>query len=214
MKQPLNLIILGPQGSGKGTQAALLASKFEAVFLGAGDLLRGIAKIDTSLGREVHQVINVEGKHTSAQLISRIFREKLKKVPQNRGVIMEGYPRNLEQYEIFKNFWPKLERADYRVLFIELSEAEAIKRLSKRVVCENCGRIYIAGALDKCSYCGGKLVARPDDHPKAIKTRLELFDALTMPVIAEMEKEGKVIRIDGTPAVEKVHKQILQKLDL
>ncbi len=212
--EPLNVIILGPQGSGKGTQGELLAKKFDMVFLGAGDLLREVAKIDTSLGREVHEIINVQGRHASADLVSRIFREKLIQIPKNQGVIVEGYPRNLEQYEIFKKFWDSLDRGDYKVLFIDLPEEIAIKRLSTRVVCENCGRIYVAGTLEKCSNCGGKLVIRPDDRPEAIKTRLELFNSLTLPMVAEMERDGRVIRIDGSKSVDEVHKLIVGKLNL
>ncbi len=214
MTKPLNLIILGPQGSGKGTQAELLAKKFNLVVLGAGYLLREIAKTNTPLGREVHQRINVEGRHVRPEIISEVFKDKLQSLPPNQGVIMESYPRNLDQYAIFEEFWPKLHRGDYQVLFIELSVDEAVKRLSIRRVCENCEANYIAGSVERCARCGGRLIQRVDDHPEAVKERLKLFSELTLPMVEQMEKGGKVIRINGAPSIEEVNKEILEKLHL
>ena len=156
MDKPLNLIILGPQGSGKGTQAQMLAKRFNLAFLGSGDLLREIAKTDTLLGREVHQTINVEGRHMRSEVISQVIKEKLHALPRDQGVILESYPRNLEQYEEFKKFWPETER-------------------------------------------GHK--------------RLELFNSLTKPMIEEMDKQNRVIRIDGAPSIEQVNEEILSKLN-
>ena len=188
MNKALNLIILGPQGSGKGTQAALLANKFNLAFLGSGDLLREVAKTDTPLGREVHQTINVEGRHMRSEVISQIIKDKLQSLPKEQGVILESYPRNLEQYKDFKNFWPSFGRGDYQVLFIELTQEEAIKRMMLR--------------------------KRFDDNEETIRKRLELFYSLTMPMIIEMKKDGAVITINGAPSIEEVQEEILQKLNL
>jgi len=188
MDKILNLIILGPQGSGKGTQAALLARNFRAALFGAGDALREIAKIDTAIGRRVHQTINVEGRLVEPELISDVIKEQILTVPKEQSLILDSYPRSLEQYDLFKQFWPEMGRGDYLVIFLELSEAEAIKRLMQR--------------------------KRVDDSEEIIRKRLQMFRSLTMPMIAEMEKEGKVIRIDGTPSIDKVQQQILEKLNL
>ena len=129
----LNLIILGPQGSGKTTQAELLAKKLGFALFGAGDLLREIAQEDTELGRAVHHTINLEGRLVQPELISQIIKEKVEALPKDRGLILDGYPRTLTQYELFKKFWPETGRGDYRVVFIELSDEEALKRLIRRV---------------------------------------------------------------------------------
>ena len=211
---PLNLIILGPQGSGKGTQAEYLAKEFDLVFLGAGGLLRDIARTDSDLGREVHQAINVEGRLVRPEVVMEVFREKLSEIPADKGVILESCPRNLRQYEIFKDFWPGLSRGGYRAIFIELSFDEAIKRLSTRVICEKCGRIYISGQVQKCAFCGGELIQRIDDRPETIGNRLEVFRAETMPLVEELEKEGRLVRVNGASSIEEVHREILKKLDL
>jgi len=204
-----NLIILGPQGSGKTTQAELLAKKSGFALFGAGDVLREIAREDSELGRTVHQTVNVEGRLVPPELISDVIKEKVATVPKDRGLILDGYPRSLSQYELFKNFWPQTGRGDYQVVFIEVPDEEAVKRLTRRVECANCGDVYMEGTMEKCAKCGGRLVKRPDDTPQAIQTRLQSFYSETMPMIQAMEADGKVVHIDGTPPIDEVHREIV-----
>ena len=178
-----NLIILGPQGSGKTTQAELLAKTFGFALLGAGDALREIAQEDTELGRKIRQTINVEGRLVEPELISKVIKEKVAAVPKDRGLILDGYPRSLTQYELFNKFWPETGRGDYRVIFIDLSDEEAIKRLTRR--------------------------GRPDDTPAAIRTRLQSFYAETMPMVRAMEADGKVSHIDGAQPIDEVNRKIV-----
>lgn len=214
MNKRLNLIILGPQGSGKGTQANLLAQKFGYKIIGAGESLREIAKQDTELGRLVHQTINVQGRLVDPKLISQVMKEKLSQIAADQPVLIDSYPRSLAQYGFLKEFWPTLQRGDYQVIFLELSDTEAVKRLSTRFICENCGEIYIGQGNGICVKCGGKLYQREDDKPEAVKVRLGLFNSETRPMIEEMQREGKVIRIDAAVAIEEVHNNILAKLGL
>ena len=188
MGKVLNLIILGPQGSGKGTQAGLLKEKTRAALFGSGDILREIANSDTELGKKIHQIINIDGNLAPPELISEAIRERVSTVPAAESLILDSYPRSLEQFELFQKFWPATGRGDYRVLFIELSEDEAVKRLLLR--------------------------KRLDDTEQTIRKRLELFKEETLPMIEEMETAGKVIRINGEQSIEEVHKEILQKLNL
>ena len=207
-----NLIILGPQGSGKTTQAELLAKTFGFDLFGAGDLLREIGQEDTELGRKVRQTINVEGRLVQPELISKIIKEKIATAPKDRGLILDSYPRSLTQYELFKKFWPETGRGDYQVVFINLSDEEAVKRLTSRVRCENCGAVYIEGTMEKCAKCGGRLVRRSDDTPPAIQMRLKSFYSETMPMIQVMEADGKVVHIDGSPSIDEVHRKIVENL--
>lgn len=207
----LNLIVLGPQGSGKGTQAELLRQKLNLQYLGAGDALREIANEDTPLGSEVRQRLE-RGFLVEPELISQVFAESLAKIPPEQGVIIEGYPRTIRQYELMREFWAKLNRGEWQVLFIDLPEEEALRRLANRLICESCGAVYIAGTAGKCKKCGGSLITRHDDHPEAVRQRLNLFKSETLPVIKHMEQEGKVIRIDGRPSIDEVHAAIMDKL--
>lgn len=191
-----------------------MKKKFGYVFLGMGDLLREVAQTDTDLGRRMKERLD-KGLLVEPEDSSAVIEQRLKQIPSDKPVIIEGYPRSLSQYEIMKNFWPALGREDFSVIYIDLSEDEAVRRLSKRVMCENCGRIYILGQFEKCPECGGRLVQRHDDYPEAVRNRLGWFKSETLPVIAAMEKDGvKVIRIDGAPPIEEVHQEILNKLNL
>ena len=188
MDKVLNLIILGPQGSGKGTQAELLAKKLNAALFGAGDALREIAREDTELGRQVHETINVQGRLVAPELISQVMKEKIDSVPKDQHLILDSYPRSLEQYGFFNRFWPDTGREDYQVLFIVLSETEAVKRLMLR--------------------------KRLDDTEEAIRKRLELFNSTTLPMIKEMGQGGRFIEINGDQSIEAVQEEILEKLNL
>ena len=179
----LNLIILGPQGSGKTTQAELLADRLGFALLGAGEALREIAQEDTELGRRVHQTVNVEGHLVEPELISEVIREKIATVPKDRGLILDGYPRSLAQYELFRKFWPEAGRGNYQPIFIELSDEEAIKRLAGR--------------------------KRSDDTPAALRNRLQSFYIETMPMVRAMEAEGDVLHIDGAASIDEVHRKIV-----
>ena len=181
-----NLIILGPQGSGKTTQAELLGKRFGFALLGAGDALREIAQEDTELGRKVRQTVNVEGRLVEPELVSTVIKEKIAAVPKDQGLIIDGYPRSLAQYELFRKFWPETGRGDYQVVFIELSDEEAVKRLTKR--------------------------GRPDDMPDAIRTRLQSFRNETVPMVSAMEADGKVFHIDGAQPIDEVRRQIVATL--
>ena len=207
-----SLIILGPQGSGKTTQAKLLAKRTGFALFGAGDVLREIAREDSELGRTVHQTVNVEGHLVPPELISDVIKEKVATVPKDGGLILDGYPRNLSQYELFKHFWPETGRGEYQVVFIEVPDEEAVKRLTRRVACENCGAVYTDGTMERCAKCGARLIRRPDDTPEAIRTRLQSFYSETVPMIQAMEADGKVVHIDGTPPIDEVHRTIVRRL--
>src|SRR5262249_44500235 len=170
-----NLVILGSQGLGKTTQTELLSKRFRFALFGAGDLLREIAQEDSELGRTVHQTVNVKKRLVPPKLISKMIKEKVAAVPDDRGLILDGYPRNLNQYELFKNFWLETGRGNYQAVFIELPDEEAVKRLTRRVTCENCGAVYIEGTMEKCAKCGGRTIRGPDDMPEGVRNHLQYF---------------------------------------
>jgi len=213
VSKSFNLIFLGPQGSGKGTQAKLLAERLNLVVIDTGATLREIAKTDTELGRRVAATIN-RGRLVEPELAEEVVRQKIEKISTEQGIIIDGFPRSLEQYTLMKRFWPQTKRADYQVIFIDLTLDASIERLGKRVTCELCGSVYIQGEYDICQKCGGNLIHREDDEPDAIAKRLELFHSQTKPLLAQLEREGKIIKIDGAPSIEEVQAEILKKLNL
>lgn len=208
----MNILIFGPQGSGKGTQAKLLTDEFGLFYFESGDFLRKIAKKD----ERVDRIINKEGKLLPDEETFKLTKKHLEKnTPERDGMILDGYPRTPRQYELLKEWLSEKGYDIDHAILLEISEKESIRRLSARRVCKDCGTIYnlITNPPPEggCE-CGGKLVQRPDDRPEAIKTRLEQYDKLTKPLIKIYEEEGKLMRVDGERPIEVIFEDIVERL--
>ena len=213
----MNLVILGPQGSGKGTQAEKLAQKFELEHIDMGKFLREVAKMDTPLGKEVWDIQNVTKTLVPKRILEEVFTIKLNDIAREKGIVFDGFPRNMDQAEYFETAMREFGRETDAVIFIKLSKEESLRRISNRWICEQCKRVWIMGKdvkseTDKCPDCGGKIVQRADDTPEGIEKRLKVFEEETLPVVAYYEKEDKVREIDGEQTVEKVFEDIVEKL--
>lgn len=203
----MNVIFVGVQGSGKGTQAKLISEKSGLCHVSSGDLLRGA---EGELKEKVEEIIN-KGELISDELMIDILKERIKKEDCKKGVIFDGSPRNLNQARLLGD----VVVVD-NVVEIRISDEEALKRLSGRVSCKNCGAGYNLYTAPKpnnpevCDKCDGKLIQRKDDNPEAIKKRIETYHNETEPVL-EYYKD-KVIVIDGEKEIEDISKDILEKL--
>ena len=207
-----NIILLGAQGSGKGTQAKLLATKFKLEHIEIGDALRRIKKKDTTLGREIAQVID-KGKMVPFQLIVKIVNERVATVSANKGIVFDGTPRRISEIKPLERILKNNGRHITHVFFIQISEKESISRLSKRYICVQCGKLFIieknaVSKLKKCPKCGGDIVRRKDDTPTSIKRRLKLYKKMTFPVMEYYRQKQKLIEINGEQSVEKVFNDI------
>jgi adenylate kinase len=211
----MNIVILGQQGSGKGTQAELLANKFEMEHIDMGKTLREIALSDTPLGKEIYKIQNVKKTLVSNKILREILKVKLKSIPLKKGIIFDGAPRTFDQIKYLENAMLEVGRKIDHVIFISIPEQESIKRTSKRRICNNCQAILVMGKgikkeTDKCPKCGGEFSQRKDDTPEGIKKRLEVFKAETMPVLDYYGKEGILIKIDGMRPAKKVFEDIIK----
>jgi adenylate kinase len=212
MQHP-NLIILGPQGSGKGTQAKLLSEKFAIPHISTGEMFRTAIAAGTELGREAKEYLDA-GNLVPDNVTIGLVKEALSSPKARQGFILDGFPRNLKQYQELRDFWSRQNRRDLVFIYIELSGDEAIARIAKRFICEKCEEIYI-GNPGVCKKCGSdRLIQRTDETPDAVRKRLQIFNAETLPMVKELEKDGKLLRINGAPSIEEVHKEILEKLKL
>ena len=213
----MNIIILGPQGSGKGTQAEMLAKKFGWEHIDMGKFLREAAKMDTELGKEINEIVNIKKELVSDKILKKILHIKLQALPRETGVVFDGVPRNKEQAEYFDAVLLETGRMINFVVVVNLSEKESIKRIAKRRVCEKCKAIYIFGQgikkeNEKCPQCGGKIIRRVDDTVEGVKKRLKIFQEETKPIIDFYKNQEKLIEINGDQAIEKVFGEILDKL--
>jgi len=185
-----DLIIIGRQGSGKGTQGRLLAEKFNYKIFETGAVLRSMAKEKTELGEKINDIIS-KGDLVSNEVIMELVVDFIKKVPENTPILFDGIPRSMEQRETLEAELDKFER-DFRVLEITLSNKEAFNRLMKR----------------------GQIEGRSDDNVVAIQNRVEHFEKFTQPIIDYWDKQGIVIRVEGEQPIEKVTAEMIQKLEL
>lgn len=213
----MNIVILGPQGSGKGTQAKVLAGKFNLEHIVTGEIFRKFARKRTALGRKIDYLINKKGRLVPSSLVIKILQEELKNVHKNHGIIFDGYPRNLIQAKALESMLKKLKRKIDFVFYLPISQKTTIRRLGLRRSCQECGQPYILGVdLKKnqktCPKCGGKIIIREDDKPKAILERLKIFNGQTKPLIKFYKKKRVLIEVDGEPPIPVVARKILKYL--
>lgn len=213
----MNLIILGSQGSGKGTQAKKLAEKFDLVHIDMGRTLRQVARMDTPLGKEIYAIQNITKTLVSSWILKEVLHFKLGSVPREQGIVFDGVPRNLEQLEYINSALLEFGRHLDKVLFINLSEGESIKRISKRLVCGKCKKVFILGKdiqsqEERCPKCQGEITQRADDTEDGVKKRLEIFRTETLPVVEEYRKEEVLVEINGDQSIEEVFEEIEGKL--
>ncbi|MDP2684114.1 MAG: nucleoside monophosphate kinase [bacterium] len=212
-----NIIILGPQGSGKGSQAILLTEKFNLVHIETGKIFRQMAATNTPLGKKINYIINNKGVLVNDELVLKVLEKGVVSVNKKKGLLFDGFPRTLNQARGLDKLFKKLDRELTHVIYMPIKKSTTIKRLSKRRTCENCGKIFISGVNIKsnqkeCPVCRGKIIQREDDKPKAIAKRLEIYRKSTKPIIIFYKKKGIVIKVDGEPTIKQVFKEILKVL--
>ncbi len=209
----LNIIILGPPGTGKGTQAQKIAKKFNLEYIATGDFLRDFIKKNSKLGKEVKNYLD-KGELVPNEIINDYVKEKLNNLPELRGVIFDGFPRNVKQAIDCEKILRDTKRNCLMVINIKSSEKELIRRLSGRKICKKCKRIFPNPKINmkKCSDCGGKLIIRDDDRPKVIKKRFQIYTVQTKPIIDFYKKKSNLIEINGDQSIEEVFKEIMKKI--
>jgi len=219
-KKQVAIIILGPAGSGKGTQAKLLQKKFDLEYIGSGRMIRQRQKAKDFTGRKLLEVSWRKGELVPTFLISKLWADRFEKLKQKlefKGFVLDGSPRKLIEAELVDEAlnWYEWQK-NVKIILISISQKESFNRLTKRRQCKKCGRLIPwlgeFKKLKKCDKCGGELVIRVDDRPESIKKRLEEFKNKTIPVINYYKKQGRLIKINGEQSIEKVFEDILKTL--
>lgn len=208
------IIINGLPGSGKGTQAEILASNRDLVHIGSGQLIR--QAINLSDKSDFYQQIRHrydEGTPQPDEVANRLVEEKIKSIDKHRGIIFDSYPFNLVQAKFLDSISSKYNLPQAVYIFLEINPKEIIQRLSKRKVCSKCGLPVMGNQVDKCQKCSGKLITRSDDKPEVIQKRIENY----LPLLAELEgyyqKSGKFYKINGIGPIQEIADRIKRKLD-
>jgi len=208
----LNLVLLGPPGAGKGTQAERLVSDFDLPYYATGDILRAAVKDETELGKEAKGYMD-RGELVPDDLICKVIMERIDGPEAEDGFLLDGFPRNEEQANILENALEKRERKLTAVLLIDAPDEEAIKRISGRRVCVKNQHVYHVDFDPPkhegvCDQDGSRLIQRDDDKPETIKKRLEVYHGQTKPLIDYYESRGVLRRFDGSRTPSEVHDHI------
>jgi adenylate kinase len=208
----LNLVLLGPPGAGKGTQAERLVKDFGLPYIATGNMLRAAVQAGSELGQKAKGYMD-RGDLVPDDLIIAMIIERLEQPDTNNGFILDGFPRTVPQAEALDRELEHLGRSLTAALLMEVSEEQVLSRLSGRRVCvKNQHNFHVDNDPpkhdDRCDVDGSRLIVREDDRAEVVRHRLREYREKTMPLIGYYEKRGILRRIDGTRSPEEVHDQI------
>jgi adenylate kinase len=205
----LNLVMLGPPGAGKGTQARQLRRIWNIPHISTGAMLRDAVAAGTPLGREVAGIME-SGGLISDEVITRVVTERLAQADTRGGFLLDGFPRTIPQAESLETI--VAGRAPLVIIDIVLSEAEVIRRLASRMVCAECGANAV-GEGTTCHDCGGPLVPRADDREQVVLNRLKVYREQTEPLVRFYGERPTYCRIDGARLADDVTKAIITEVE-
>jgi len=208
----LNLILLGPPGAGKGTQAERLVGDFDLPYFATGDILRAAVKEESELGQKAKEYMD-KGDLVPDDLIIAVIMEKVDSAEAEDGFLLDGFPRTQGQAKALEEALEKRDRSVSAALLVDVEDDVVIKRLSGRRVCSKNGHLYHVDFDPPknegvCDQDGSKLIQRDDDKPETVKHRLDVYHEQTQPLVEYYEEQGVLKRFDGTRSPGEVHDHI------
>ena len=209
------MILLGPPGAGKGTQAKMLTERYDIPQISTGDILRAAVKEATPMGVQAKSFMDAGGL-VPDEVVVGIVRERLQKPDTDKGFILDGFPRTVPQADALRSTLESLQKPLDAVISLEVDSEALIERLTGRRSCSQCGRGYHLkfdppATAETCD-CGGALVQRDDDREETIRMRLNVYREQTEPLIAYYEQEGLLVKVDGMQQMGTVQEEILSVL--
>jgi len=203
----MNLLLYGAPGSGKGTQANMLRSKFGIPHIATGDMLRAEIAAGTQLGRQAQPIL-AAGKYVSDEIMIGMIRNRLGEPDCEPGFIIDGFPRTVPQANALDTLMVELSKRFDRVIYLRVPVEELLQRLSGRLVCPQCQRTY-PPKTSVCAADGSTLAQREDDKPEAVRPRIEIYLEKTVPVLDHYRASGLVSEIDGRGTIDEISRQVL-----
>ena len=212
----MKLILLGPPGAGKGTQAKMLTEKFSIPQISTGDILRAAVKDGTPMGQKVRAFMN-SGGLVPDEVVVGIVRDRLQEEDCKNGFILDGFPRTVAQADALQTSLQEMGKDLDRVISLEVDTEALVERLTGRRTCKECGRGYhvkfdssrVAGI---CDTCGGTLFQRDDDQEETIRKRLQVYADQTSPLIRYYREAGVLMELDGMQPIRLVQEKLLSLL--
>lgn len=212
----MNLVLFGPPGAGKGTQAKFIVDSFNIPQISTGDMLRVAVKEQTPLGLIAKQIM-VSGGLVPDEVVLGIVRERLVRSDCDSGFVLDGFPRTIPQADALVSILSGLNKQIDHVISLDLDNAEIIQRLSGRRTCPSCGKGYHIvndppRFEGKCDSCHAELIQRDDDKEDTVKNRLSVYDQQTAPLKAYYEQSGLLRHIDGSGLIQDIQRQVKEVL--
>jgi adenylate kinase len=214
----MNLVLLGPPGAGKGTQAKLLEDSRSLVKLSTGDMLRAAVAAGTELGRKAGGIME-RGELVPDELVIGLIAERMDGEVGGEGFIFDGFPRTIAQAEALDRLFKERSKTLDAVIVMEVDDEALVERISGRFACADCGEGYhdvyklpkVKGVCDRCG--GTQFVRRKDDNEEVVRARLKAYHAQTEPLIDYYTRQGKVRTVDGMADIKAVGREIAKALD-
>jgi len=214
----LIIILLGAPGAGKGTQADAISQQADIAHIATGDLFRENIRNETELGKQAKAFVN-RGELVPDELTVRMLLDRLERPDCQKGCLLDGFPRTLDQAKALDVALKDREQAVDKVLYINVGEEEVVARLGGRWTCRQCGAVYhekyqppkVEGRCDKCN---GELYQRDDDKPETVRNRLGVFNQQTAPLIDYYTRAGKLVEVNGEQDTASVGKDLLKAAGL
>jgi adenylate kinase len=214
----MNLVLLGPPGAGKGTQAKLLEDSRSLVKLSTGDMLRAAVAAGTELGRKAGAIME-RGQLVPDELVIGLIAERIDAEKDGKGFILDGFPRTIAQAEALDRLFAERGKKVDRVVVMEVDDEALVERIAGRFACANCGEGYhdlyklpkVKGVCDRCG--STEFVRRKDDNEEVVRARLKAYHIQTEPLIDYYTRQGKVRAVDGMADIGTVAKEIDRALD-
>lgn len=208
----LRLLIIGAPGAGKGTQSKIISDKLGIPHISTGDILRSEIASGSELGNKVKEFVE-SGRLVPDNIIADVLISEMKKDKYKKGYILDGFPRNINQVKIMEEKGIEIDK----VIFIDTSEEEIIKRISGRRSCPNCGKVYNIYYQppknnNKCDSCNSELIQRKDDSEEVIRKRLETFKSETLPIIDYYSNKNILYRVNGDKNLDDIKNEIFSLL--
>ncbi len=213
----MRITLMGPPGSGKGTQAQRLVEKYQVPQISTGDLLRAAVAAGTPLGQQAKAIME-RGELVPDELVIGIIRERLAEDDTQRGFILDGFPRTVNQARALDELLADLDRPLQGAILLEVDEEALVKRISGRRVCERCGAVYniYSNPPQKegiCDACGGPLIQRADDNEDTVRQRLKVYREQTAPVLEYYRDQGKLHVVAGVGDVDTIFQTLCRVID-
>ncbi|MEA4922411.1 MAG: adenylate kinase [Eubacteriaceae bacterium] len=212
----MNLVLLGPPGAGKGTQAVRLTKQYDIPHISTGDIFRENIKNGTDLGQKAQEYMSA-GELVPDSLVIEIALDRLDRDDCKNGFLLDGFPRTVQQAEALDKYLEGKGTALDRVLDIDVEKDILVDRLISRRVCKDCGATYnVKGIPPKkegiCDVCGGQLQQRADDTEETVNNRIEVYDSQTKPLVDYYDRAGNIAHLDGSIGFEKLFDEIVKIL--